>query len=61
MDHTDVSRMLRSQAWERAKGELRSMLHTFHSPHDAREGQFEGLDKRIDEFIAKVEDDGLHE
>jgi hypothetical protein len=52
---------MRSQAWERAKGELASMLWTFHSPHDSITGQFEKLDTRIDAFFKSVESEGLHE
>ena len=47
---------MRSMAWERAKGELRSMLHTFYS--EARPGSLQG-DRfaRFDSLIAKFEDD----
>lgn len=61
MDETDISRILRSQAWERAKGELRSVLCTFHSPSDAREGQFDAFHEAMEAFIKLVEDDGLCE
>jgi hypothetical protein len=61
MKPEDVSRMLRNQAWERAKGELKSMLWTFHGEANAREGQFDELDDRINAFVKGVEDDGLHE
>lgn len=57
----DISRMMRGQAWERAKGEFRSMLVTFISPANAREGQFDELDEAIREFVDKVEGSGLHE
>ena len=57
----DLSRIQRGQAWERAKGELRSMLVTFYSPANACEGQFESFDKALCEFIEKVEGDALHE
>jgi len=61
MDLSDISRVLRAQAWERAKGELRAMLHTYHSPHDAREGQFDKLDAEIDRFVKHVESESLFE
>lgn len=61
MNESDLSRMLRGQAWERAKGELRSMLCTFMSPQNATAGQFEELDARIENLITSVEADGLHE
>ena len=52
-----VIRNLRNMAWERAKGELKSMLHTFWD----EKGNFEELDKEIKKFIKKIEDDGLQE
>jgi hypothetical protein len=52
-----VIRTLRGQAWERAKGELNSMLGTFWDD----DGRFEKLDAAIKEFIKKVEDNGLQE
>lgn len=58
---SDLSRMLRNQAWERAKGELRSMLWTFQSPANASEGQFKKFDAALEAFIEKVEGGGLHE
>lgn len=53
--------MLRAQAWERAKGELNSMLHTFMSPENANEGQFDKFDEVLEIFIKDVEGNGLHE
>lgn len=61
MNEADISRILRGQAWERAKGELKSMLLTFYSTHNANEGQFDRLDSMVEEFTKSVEDDGLHE
>lgn len=58
---SDLSRMLRNQAWERAKGELRSMIWTFHSPANASEGQFDKLDAKLKAFIADIEGEGLNE
>ena len=43
---------LRWQAWERAKGELRSMLNTFYGDQAA----FGLLSMRIENFIKVVED-----
>lgn len=53
--------MMRSQAWEPAKGEMRSMLVTFVSPANASEGQFEKLEESIRNFVEQVEMNGLHE
>jgi hypothetical protein len=55
MEDERVLRNLRSMAWERAKGELKSMLHTFFGEED----QFNRLDNEITMFIARVEDNGL--
>ena len=58
---SDLSRMLRSQAWERAKGELRSMLWTYQAPANASEGQFEKFEAQLEAFIQQVEGEGLNE
>jgi hypothetical protein len=47
---------LRAQAWERAKGELNSMLHTYWNG----DGKFKDFDAALKEFIEKVEDNELH-
>lgn len=52
-----VTRNLRHMAWERAKGELKSMLHTFWGD----EGQYNVLDKEITEFVVRIENGGLQE
>lgn len=57
-----VLRTMRHMAWERAKGELRSMLTTFQS--DGNPGlseEFTSLDEAVEGFIKHVEDEGLHE
>ena len=52
----DISNLLRPMAWERAKGELSSMLHTYWN--DERHAPFQKLFK---EFVDGVEENGLHE
>jgi len=47
---------LRAQAWERAKGELRSLLPTYYV-----DDRFQRIDSLIEEFIHTVEDEGLAE
>jgi hypothetical protein len=59
--NADISRMLRNQAWERAKGELKSMLWTFHSGSNSFKGQFDKFDALLAEFVKEVEDNALHE
>ena len=54
MDET-ILRVLRSTAWERAKGELNAALGTFW---DDEEG-FGSAYYAVEEFIKKIEDDGL--
>lgn len=52
----------RNMAWERTKGELRSMLHTFRSNGNNEEfNQYMKLDTKIKEFIDYVEGRGLYE
>lgn len=55
----NVLRTLRTQAWERAKGELNSVLLTFYGKNNSQ--QFEQLDKAIREFVENVEENGLQE
>jgi hypothetical protein len=50
-------RTMRAMAWERAKGELQSILVTFWGEQDS----FEQLTKEIDAFVKQVEDNGLAE
>ena len=52
-----IIRNMRNMAWERAKGELRSMLHCFWDEYE----QYERLSEEIDRFIQIVELNGLHE
>ena len=57
----DLSRIQRWQAWERAKGEMKSMLQTFFSEANSTENQYEDLKGAMDEFIKNVEDNALQE
>lgn len=52
---------LRTMAWERAKGELRGMLHTYydHSPSDKVDSRLQKFRKATNEFIGRIEDEGL--
>ena len=52
-----IIRNLRHMAWERAKGELRSMIHTFWD----NDPQFLTLNEYIEKFIKNIELNGLHE
>jgi len=64
MSNSMTQRMLRTMAWERAKGELQSMLGTYmwHGPDDNSTcEQFNGMDDAIKKFIAEVEDNGFQE
>lgn len=49
--------ILRYMAWERAKGELQSMLHTYISNED----KFNTLADTIENFINDVEQNGKHD
>lgn len=52
-----VIRNLRHMAWERAKGELRSMLQTYWDDDD----RYHDFKTSVEQFIEKVEMNGLHE
>jgi hypothetical protein len=49
--------ILRYMAWERAKGELNSMLQTYTNDRE----KFDILKKTVESFIKDVEDNGKHE
>lgn len=51
-------RMMRAMAWERAKGELKSMLVTYNSGENYA-NKFEKMQTAIGELIEKVETDEL--
>lgn len=57
-----VIRVMRAMAWERARGELRSMQHTFYtdSAWDESDKAYKMTDL-IEEFIHHVEENMLHE
>lgn len=55
--HDRFLKTMRIQAWEKAKGELNAMMHTFWGGDDG----FGPLDKVVRQFIKKVEDEGLAE
>ena len=55
-----TANMLRTMAWERAKGELTSMLHTYYPDNDPKD-KFEQIQSLIDKFIADVEGDELEQ
>ncbi len=57
----DISRILRVQAWNRAKGELTSMLTTYYGEANGGINQYEEISALIEEFIDSVENNGLHE
>lgn len=49
--------IIRLMAWERAKGELNSMLQT----HVGEQEQYDNLKQAIRDFIKDIEDNGKHE
>lgn len=50
--------IIRLMAWERAKGELNSMLQTHLG---GEQEQYDRLKKAITDFVKDVEDNGKHE
>ena len=52
-----IKGILRAQAWERAKGELKAVLQTSYQDGD----KFEKMDSSVKNFIEYVEYNGLHE
>lgn len=56
---TIETRLLRIMAWERAKGELRSILHAYYNVSPSGDDNFARMNLLIEEFISAAEDDGL--
>jgi hypothetical protein len=57
MSESNELRTMRMMAWERAKGELRSMLVTYWNNYE----QYILMDSAIEKFIKEVEDNGWEE
>lgn len=57
----DVIRLLRAQAWARAKGELESVRVTFFGTASSAPDQFAEFCEAADNFILDVENRGLAE
>ena len=49
--------VLRAMAWERAKGELQSILQTFYDEQE----KFDGAERCIEMFVAEMEGEGYAE
>ena len=60
MSETKELRSMRSMAWERAKGEMRSMLVTYYSSN-ASESNYNKFLALMENFIKEVEGEGLQE
>ncbi len=56
-DDSRLMHTIRVMAWERAKGEMRSMLHSYWDDASA----FRMLDHKIEAFIKDIEDNGYQE
>ena len=59
MDDHRVLQVLRCQAWDRAKGELQSMLVTFYG--SGQDNKFKKLSDAIYRFVEEIEENGLQE
>ena len=47
---------MRTMAWERAKGELQALLHTYWGLSEKEDKEFDFMEMTIEEFIKRVED-----
>lgn len=56
MNDDTTIKTLRAMAWERAKGELRSVLTTYHD-----DDNFDRANEEIEGFIKRIDDEGLAE
>lgn len=48
---------MRTMAWERAKGELRSVIHTYWSNEGREHEELRDVAHKIGEFIQEMEDE----
>jgi len=56
-----LNSVLREQAWERAKGELQSMLCTYCTGEEENgHTRFRSMDNAINDFVKEVEHHGWH-
>ena len=58
MSEQVMLQVLRAQAWERAKGELQSILQAYYSDRN-QESNFNRMSDRINSFVTDVEDNEL--
>ena len=58
MSEDTVLRTMRQIAWERAKGEMNAMMHTFWGSENSN---YDELQNEVDRFVEKIESEGLHE
>lgn len=59
-DHSSrILPAMRAMAWERAKGEIKSMLTTYYCSEDG--DKFKEMQREFEAFVAAVEDNALHE
>ena len=62
INNKSTIRTLRTQAWERAKGELRSLYCTYYSALNYNQPDaFDKFEKLTENFITTVEDNALQE
>jgi hypothetical protein len=59
ISNKSITTLLRHMAWERAKGELRSMLHSFWPEYDTSGNRLDSgyyqMEKDIEKFIEDFE------
>ena len=63
ISNRDLATAMRAMAWERAKGELRSMLHPFWPEYDSTgrrmDNGFDLMNEKVEAFIKDFEDNCL--
>lgn len=57
MSEERIIRNMRHMAWERAKGEMQAMLHTYWNDDE----RYKQIEKEIADFIKLIEFQGLYE
>ena len=61
IDNSQILSAMRTMAWERALGELNSMLQTYYSGTPVEQHDFRKMKDAIDEFKEKIVGYALYE
>ncbi|MCP3923039.1 MAG: hypothetical protein GY714_10675 [Desulfobacterales bacterium] len=58
---SDEIRVMRGMAWERAKGELKSIEYTYYHTKGNNDERYERFSEKLHNFIKDIEENSLQE